>query len=31
MSRKDKYDVIIYAGSLYMIGKVRTMIRKGDL
>ncbi len=29
--RKDKYDVIIYAGSLYMIGKVRTMIRKGDL
>ena len=29
--RKDDYDVIIYAGSLYMIGKIRTMIRKGDM
>lgn len=29
--RKDDYDVIVYAGSLYMIGKIRTMIRKGNM
>ncbi|MBS5335354.1 MAG: bifunctional folylpolyglutamate synthase/dihydrofolate synthase [Firmicutes bacterium] len=28
MLKRDEYDVTIYAGSLYMIGKVRTMLRK---
>lgn len=28
LSKRDEYDVTIYAGSLYMIGKVRTMLRK---
>lgn len=27
----DRYDLIIFAGSLYMIGKVRTLLRKGEL
>ena len=28
LTKRDEYDVTIYAGSLYMIGKVRTMLRK---
>ena len=28
MKKKDEYDVILFAGSLYLIGEIRTLIRK---
>ena len=26
--RKEGYDVVVYAGSLYLIGKVRSLLKK---
>ena len=31
LSKKDEYDVIVFAGSLYLIGKIRSILRNVEI